>query len=364
MADALPVKIEPLFLVNGDVDQSKKYLSTCEICEAVQDVVGRASYIDGAQRLGGVWRIYMLDPVARAQVLATGISLRDLQVTLYDKNPLKNPYLLPGNENIVTTRLYVRNVALSYDNGVIINYLKEMNVQMIGELKYCRARNEQGKLTNFKTGDRFVEIVVPDEPLPKRKGMGVFYATLYYKEQKQSVEDKVCGNCKETGHIRRDCPNEIICYACNEPGHKKGSPECQALTMQDTNTMVGEKKQDESSDESSEGDSEASDGEEGEEQAKEADNNGEKLTEEDESEIGMRESEKENGMKDEDESMKDKTIQMKLPAFWAGNTTNSPRTPASSRTASPARVRRLEDISPCENDKEKKHKKKKHGKSK
>ena len=74
------------------------------------------------------------------------------------------------------------------------------------------------------------------------------------------------------------------------------------------------------------------------------------ITEEDESEIGMRESEKENGMKDEDESMKDKTIQMKLPAFWAGNTTNSPRTPASSRTASPARVRRLEDISPCENE--------------
>ena len=40
---------------------------------------------------------------------------------------------------------------------------------MIGSLKYARARTPQGKLTNFKTGDRFVEIVVSTEPLPKKK---------------------------------------------------------------------------------------------------------------------------------------------------------------------------------------------------
>ena len=357
MTDEPPVKIEPLFLINGDVDQSKKYLNTVEICEAVQDIVVKGSYIDGAQRLGGVWRIYMLDPIARAQVLATGISLRDMQVTLYDKNPLKNPYLMPGYENVETTRLYIRNVALSYDNGVIANYLKELNVQMLGNLKYCRARNDQGKLTNFKTGDRFVEIIVPEEPLPKRKDMGVFTATLYYKEQKQSVEDKICGNCQETGHIRRNCPHDIICYECKQPGHKKGSPECQALIMEDTNQLNDDQKKDESSEESSEDDSESSEGEEGEEQTQVQDDSAEKMTE---GKDGKKESEKENG----DESMKDKIKQMKLPAFWAGNATSNPQTPAPSRTASPARVRRLEDISPCENDKKHKHKKKRRGRSK
>ena len=68
---------------------------------------------------------------------------------------------------------------------------------MIGSLKYVRARTPQGKLTNFKTGDRFVEIVVPPEPLPKKKIVGIFIASLYHKEQKQKTEEIECGNCRE-----------------------------------------------------------------------------------------------------------------------------------------------------------------------
>ena len=47
-----------------------------------------------------------------------------------------------------------------------------MGVEMLGTLKYAKARTPQGQLTNFKTGDRFVEIVVPSEPLPKKKTLG------------------------------------------------------------------------------------------------------------------------------------------------------------------------------------------------
>ena len=39
----------------------------------------------------------------------------------------------------------------------------------MNSMKYSRARDPDGKLTNFKTGDRFVDILVPDEPLPKKK---------------------------------------------------------------------------------------------------------------------------------------------------------------------------------------------------
>ena len=35
-----------------------------------------------------------------------------------------------------------------------------------------------------------------------------------------------CGNCKEKGHLRRDCPNEPVCFACGEKGHKRGSDSC------------------------------------------------------------------------------------------------------------------------------------------
>ena len=109
MEMVIPQRVEPIFFMNGDVDQNDKYLTVCEICYAVRDVVGRESYIDGAQRIGGLWRVYMKDPIARAQVLVTGISLRDMQVNMYDKNP----YLHPGKEDVEPTRLYVRNIPLS-----------------------------------------------------------------------------------------------------------------------------------------------------------------------------------------------------------------------------------------------------------
>ena len=76
-------------------------------------------------------------------------------------------------------------------------------------VKNVRARTPQGKLTNFKTGDRFVEIVVPPEPLPKKKSVGIFIASLYHKEQKQKIEEIEWGNCwgkGDTGKKMRKRP--------------------------------------------------------------------------------------------------------------------------------------------------------------
>lgn len=352
MAEVTKTRLEPLFFINGDVDQNEKYLTVCEVCYAVKDVVGSESYIDGAQRIGGAWRIYMLDSEARAQVLVTGISLRDTQVTIYDRNPFLHPHLRLGHEHIETTRLYVRNIPLSYDNDVITGYLKDMNIEMLGNLKYCRARTPEGKLTNFKTGDRFVEIVVPEEPLPKRKEMGLFTASLYYKEQKQTDVEKVCGNCNETGHIRRDCPNEVVCYECKKSGHKRGSPLCQGPDMVDTDMV------DASSDKQD--DSEGDDEEDGDENE-----NGEKEEENKLDYIGEKVTEGENEVNEGDEDGKEKTKQLKLSAMWSNVASAAPREPASGRTASPARVRTADDRSP-QNDKRdsKKKKQSNSGKSK
>ena len=78
-------KIEPLFLINSEVDQNDNFLDTYEICKAATAVVGNEKLINGAQRIGGLWRVYFNDELARAQVLCTGISLRDTQATLKDK---------------------------------------------------------------------------------------------------------------------------------------------------------------------------------------------------------------------------------------------------------------------------------------
>ena len=44
MAEVMQSKIEPQYFLNGDIDQTDKYLTTLDLCYAVQDVVGNESY--------------------------------------------------------------------------------------------------------------------------------------------------------------------------------------------------------------------------------------------------------------------------------------------------------------------------------
>ena len=88
---------------------------------------------------------------------------------------------------------------------------------MISPIKYERARTKEGKLTNFKTGDRFVDVVIPSEPCQKKVQIGIWNASIYHKEQKQIKNDLECGNCKGKGHI-------TVGYDCLQSGHIKGSP--------------------------------------------------------------------------------------------------------------------------------------------
>ena len=107
--------------------------------------------------------------------------------------------------------------------------------EKIGPLLYLNATRP------FKTGDSFVDIVVPSEPLPEKKSIGLFTASLYHKEQKQTQSEIECGNCRQTGHVRRYCQNESVCYDCLKPVHKRGSPLCtgmQSTVMSEDNEKV------------------------------------------------------------------------------------------------------------------------------
>ena len=41
------------------------------------------------------------------------------------------------------------------------------------------------------------------------------------------------------GHLRKDCPNEVVCYQCRNAGHKKGDRECPALPQDDAEAEAG-----------------------------------------------------------------------------------------------------------------------------
>ena len=107
-------------------------------------------------------------------------------------------------------------------------------------MKYARATKLAGKLTNFKTGDRFADTELPATPLPKKIIIGWFSASIYHKEQKQIQDEIECGNCRQKGHIRKDCKNEQVCYECMKPGHKKGDWACNMGMVESESDEEGE----------------------------------------------------------------------------------------------------------------------------
>ena len=174
-------------------------------------VVADETHVEGVQCIGGLWRTcnYLTNSNTRTQLLCTGFDLRGIQINLKDKNPFLHTL---GREDIETTRVYVRKIPLSFDNGeieksisvslslshwypgsdVVLDCidscslhpysLRSNKIEIVSPIKYVRARTKEGKLTNFKTGDRFVDVVIPSEPLPKKVPKSIWNASIYHKE--------------------------------------------------------------------------------------------------------------------------------------------------------------------------------------
>ena len=225
-SDETSIRVEPVFFKCAD-----NWLNTWEICDACSSVVKKINdekkkkCVEGAQRIGGVWRIYLTDETARVMLLSEGITLRGQHVELKEQNPFR---IAPEFE-MYEIRLFIKNLRFSFDNAEIEKTLRNKGVVMVNPMKYSKARDPKAKLTNFKTDDRFVDIVVPDDALPKQLSVGAFTAFLYYKKQKQAEKQLECGNCMEKGHRRKECLNPVVCYNCRQPGHKKGDPECPSV---------------------------------------------------------------------------------------------------------------------------------------
>ena len=157
-------RVEPLFFLNNEVEQEQIWLNTLEVCLAIRSVVADETHVEGAQRIGGLWRIYLTNSKTRTQLLCTCFNLGGSEINLKDKNPFLHTLV---REDFKNTTVYVRNIPLSFDNGEIEKVFRSKKIEMASPIKYVRARIKEGKLTNFKTGGRFVDVVIPSEPYQK-----------------------------------------------------------------------------------------------------------------------------------------------------------------------------------------------------
>jgi len=217
--------VPPVFFLNKTLPgvEEKNY-SVVEMCSAAERVCGYETVV-GAQRIGGLWRVYCANNDARIQLLTEGLIIRGHCIVPKDKNPF---VVEGGNEETPTTKLIIGNVPMSYNNEDILSVLEKNKVKARSGMYDERGRDENGKLTRWKTGRRFLYISLPSTPLPKSLSVGLFQASLYYRERKDR-DDATCGKCLQTGHNTKACAAPIKCRACLQDGHKTGDPACALL---------------------------------------------------------------------------------------------------------------------------------------
>ena len=213
--------VRPVFLKVSDLPESTKEFTVCEICKTCEVVNGPQS-MEGAQRIGGLWRLYPKTSDTRIKLLLSGIDLRGVHLSLQDINPF---ILGPDRAEVQSTRLLVNDVPLSFNNKDIETTLSKLGCKMLSPIKYELQRDEHHQLTLWKTGRRYVYIAVPASPLQRDVKIGLYKAKLYHREQKQG-NLLVCFNCFQRGHISRECPDPTLCRACKQEGHKQGDSVC------------------------------------------------------------------------------------------------------------------------------------------
>ena len=213
----------PVFLINDTLpDYSSPRYTVVEICECAEKVAGYDNIV-GAQLIRNLWRIYPTSNEARMSLLSGGIELRGS--TIYPRD--KNPFIVRevgGNKPLPTTKLIIGNIPLSYSNTEIEEALKRLPTFVpASELFEEKGRDSTGKLRKWKTGRRYIYMVVPPEPLPKLIAIGDKKAYLTHKEQ---FQDRACRICLRHGHAFYECTSAVRCRTCRQEGHKAGAPEC------------------------------------------------------------------------------------------------------------------------------------------
>ena len=126
----------PVFVKVRDLpeDNGEEY-KVSGLCIACEEVSGSIT-MEGAQRIGGLWKLYPSTLEARVKLLAQSITLRGMSVTLSDTKP----FIIRGTngQETLTTRVLISDVPLSHTNKDIEATLLKLGCQLMSPLRYDR----------------------------------------------------------------------------------------------------------------------------------------------------------------------------------------------------------------------------------
>lgn len=162
-----------------------------DIIYAIEKVTGRGT-IEGAQRIGKLYRIYIKNENARDKLCSEGFEFRDRHVSLYTRNPFT------VREQADTVKIIIGGVPLSVAHEEFEKALIDLNVEMVSDIKFENYRDSNGKWTAYKTGRRFVYCKKPNLNLKPFTKIGLWNASIWYKEQvrptKHDQNQQITGN--------------------------------------------------------------------------------------------------------------------------------------------------------------------------
>lgn len=211
--------VVPVFVLEKWVPEGT---SVYDICLATEKVSGPGT-IDGATLISGLWRVYPVSDVARIKILTNGVTFGSKLIQFEGVHPFSRR---DGGVENGGTRLTISNLPFSYSNEAVERNLLSLGFKLRSKLQFEKARGPDGKLTDWKTGRRFVWIDLPKHQVNRQCKMGEFRVFLFYREMKDTMQ---CRRCLQTGHKAIDCQNEEVCLDCKKPGHRRGDANCEKV---------------------------------------------------------------------------------------------------------------------------------------
>ena len=155
--------VEPLFMKERDMPSADLPPYT-----VVKAIISRISpdQLDGVQRVGQLCRIYLkslhgrLDLMTRKSLITDGKS-----VALYEQNPFKINLQSPDDKK---DKLTIKGLPISVSNDEVVNLLKSKGITLATQVKFANIRDDNGSLTSYRNGARFVYCQPFSPSLPRQ----------------------------------------------------------------------------------------------------------------------------------------------------------------------------------------------------
>ena len=181
---------KPVFIKDREVTLSNDNLVTSqEMYKAVVNSIS-ATKVQGIQKIGGLWRLYISDRTSRLNLIISGLNIRNSCVNVFDLNP----FLPATNENL--TRVLIKDIPLSVHDVNILNEFESRKLS--GKIILQRLR-VNGRLAEGLTGDRVFFIEKPAQPLPRFVSLGSFKGRVFHADQLPNDQSTVCSYCLNQG---------------------------------------------------------------------------------------------------------------------------------------------------------------------